>query len=133
MIMMKRRKAITKLTLGIILVSILFIQFTNINRFYAKTENKQNFDLNLQYWTEGVVISDANISALSSSGTGVLNDPYIIENLDVNTTDSTAVRFDGVSLTTHWILRDSHIIGNTYGVYIADNTDGKATQKKIKL
>ncbi|GAH88108.1 unnamed protein product, partial [marine sediment metagenome] len=61
----------------------------------------------------------------SSSGTGASDDPYIIDNLNIDTTDSLAVQFYYV--TSYYVLRDSNIKGSTYGVYVDGGNSGGAT------
>ena len=102
-----KKKQLISFTITLILASVLLSQISD-NGTIAETNT--DLGLKLQYWTEGIIISDANISALSSSGTGVIDDPYIISNLNMNTTAGNAIDFDGVSQSTYWVLRDSHII-----------------------
>ena len=128
--MIKKKKG--KITIAIcivtLLASVLLFGISSSRTIGTIAENKPDLKMKLQYWTDGIIVSDANISALSSTGTGTIDDPYILDNLNVNTTDGNAIEFDGVSLSTYWVLRDSHIIGRgTYGVYISDNISGKGS------
>jgi hypothetical protein len=126
---MKSKKKI-KLSIVIFLTSLLIFvfsfQFLNNGSAALIVENEQRWVANA-YSTSSIVINDSNIASYSSSGSGAIDDPYIIDNLFINTTDSLAVDFNGVSAGTYYELRDSHLIGSTYGVYIHDITNGEAT------
>ena len=89
-----KKKQLISFTITLILASVLLSQISD-NGTIAETNT--DLGLKLQYWTEGIIISDANISALSSSGTGVIDDPYILSSLNMNTTAGNAIDFDGVS------------------------------------
>ncbi|NPD88715.1 MAG: hypothetical protein HGN29_08315 [Asgard group archaeon] len=123
----RKRKFTTTICLVFLLVAVILLEFSNNSTIGTIAENESDLKIKLQYWTEGIIISDANISALSSSGTGSNSDPYIIDNLFIDTTDSLAVEFEGVSTSTHYVLRDSYLKGSTYGVYISDSIFGKAS------
>ncbi|MHA2255648.1 MAG: NosD domain-containing protein, partial [Candidatus Heimdallarchaeaceae archaeon] len=133
--MFKNIKEKMKLTICItfLLVSIFLLGIVNNNTIGLIEKNKPSSEIKLQYWTDEVIVSDANISALSSSGSGTEGDPYIIDNLHIDTTDGRAIRFNGVSLTTYWELRDSYFKGSTYGIYLSDSTSGKATIKNCTV
>lgn len=128
MIKKKKEKIIITICIVTVLVSVLLFENSNSSIIGAIEEGKPDLKIKLQYWTDGIIVSDANISALSSSGSGTIDDPYILDNLYINTTDGIALEFEGVSLSTYWVLRDSTIIGRgTYGVYISDNISGKGS------
>jgi parallel beta-helix repeat protein len=124
-----KKKQILNLIFAIGFSFFLIFQIANSSPIAITAETNTNPDMNIQYWTEGIVVSDANITTLSSSGTGTEGDPYIIDNLHIDTASGIAIEFDGVSLSTYWTLRDSTLItrGTTYGVYISDNIDGKGS------
>ncbi len=126
MINIKKQKMTLKIGLACLLIFALLFQFSNSGIMGMNTDKEQNSEIKL-YSTAGIVINDTNIVSYSSSGTGVANDPYIIDNLMINTTDSLAVDFKGVSSTSYYVLRDSHLIGSTYGVYFHDSMTGKAS------
>ena len=102
---------------SIVFLIALSLVLLNSNLGLAELENgvPPVKELNL-ISTDGIVIGDANISSFASSGTGVLNDPYIIEDLHVDTTDKYALYFDAV--TSYFELRDSTTVGDQYGLYI---------------
>ena len=83
--------------------------------------NDQSFEFDLVS-AVGIQITEANIASYSSSGTGAIDDPYIIEDMQINTTDSLALEFSYV--TSYFILRDSYCRGNTYGVYLSGVASG---------
>jgi parallel beta-helix repeat protein len=126
MISKKKLKLYIKIGLaGLLIIALTFRVFDNGSAEIA-TKNKQHL-ASITYSTSGIVINDSNIASYSSSGTGTSGNPYIIDNLYINTTDY-PVRFNGVSAGTYYELRDSHLIGRgTYGVYIHDITNGEAS------
>ncbi len=126
MINIKKHKITIKVCLTILLITLLLIPLLSNGNIGSIVEDEQKSEIKL-YTTAGIVINDTNIASYSSSGTGAAGDPYIIDNLMINTTDSLAVDFKGVSSTSYYVLRDSHLIGSTYGVYIHDSIVGKAS------
>ncbi len=90
-------------------------QVTNGSLAALEPENEPFREINLTS-TVGIVINDTNIASYSSSGTGASDDPYIIADLHIDTTDSLALKFDYVS--SYYVLRDSNLKGSTYGAYI---------------
>lgn len=94
---------------------ILLLQFSSNWTTGIKIDNEQKTEFNL-ISTVGITINEANIASYSSSGTGASDDPYIIDNMMINTTDSLAIEFYYV--TSYFILRDSSLKGATYGVYL---------------
>jgi len=127
MIRSKKEKLTLTIWMVTLLATVILLEISNRTSVSAIIENRSDSTVSLQYWTEGIIVSDANISALSSSGTGLESDPYIIDNLYIDTTDSLAIEFEGVSASTHYILRDSYFKGSTYGVYISDSIFGTAS------
>jgi len=85
--------------------------------------NEEN-NTNLKSAASGIIIDNTNIASYSSSGTGAVDDPYIIKDLNINTTDSIAIKFDSVS--SYFILRDSFFNGSTYGLYMSAVSSGMA-------
>lgn len=71
------------------------------------------------------ITSDLELSAAASSGIGSSGDPYIIENLDINSID-----FDGIYIygtSSHFLIRNCTIITpNTYGIDIYNVATGTA-------
>ncbi len=122
----KKYKLTIKVCLTILLVSILLIPLLSNGNIGSIVENEQKSEIKL-FTTVGIVINDTNIASYSSSGIGSVDDPYIIDNLMIDTTDSLAVDFKGVSPSTYYVLRDSHLKGSTYGVYFHDAMIGKAS------
>ena len=116
-----------KITITICLVALLIfvIHLESSNNvtlgFEEDTSHNRNFKL---ISSTGIVINDSKIASYSASGTGISTDPYIIDNLYIDTTDSLALEFDGVSGSTYYVLRDSKLKGNTYGVYVSDSNFG---------
>ena len=125
---MKIRKQ-QKLTWGISLLllfgSVILMLQSNILQAENPIEERTDLGINV-YSTTGIVVNDSTIASYSSSGSGAIDDPYIIDNLYINSTTDYAVRFNGVSPGVFYVLRDSHLIGTTYGVYIHDITYGEA-------
>lgn len=111
----RNRKLTIRICFVIFFVLVLLLQFSSNWTTGMNDENEQIIELNLTL-SDGIRINDANISSYSSSGTGASDDPYIIENLIIDTTDSLAVEFYYV--TSYFILRDSSLKGATYGVYM---------------
>jgi hypothetical protein len=122
----KKLKLKSKIGFTILMIFLYSLGFSSIGGNAIQNEKIQTPAVNA-YSTSGIVINDTNIASYSSSGTGNQNDPYIIDNLMIDTTDSLAVDFNGVSAGVYYELRDSHLIGSTYGVYIHDITNGEAT------
>ena len=65
---------------------------------------------------DGIIITNANISSVSSAGDGSIGTPYVISGLEIDTTDGTGVKFDGI--TSYFILENSTIKASTYSAYI---------------
>ncbi|MHA1346567.1 MAG: right-handed parallel beta-helix repeat-containing protein [Candidatus Heimdallarchaeaceae archaeon] len=120
----KITKLTIKICLTIFIIFALMFQATNGSFATLETENETVREINLTL-TDGIVINNANIASYSSSGTGAIDDPYIIDNLNINTTDSLAIQFYYV--TSYYVLRDSNIKGSTYGVYVDGGNSGGAT------
>jgi hypothetical protein len=97
------------------IVFSLVFQATNLSFAELEDENNPNKELNLAS-TDGIVIGDANITLYTSGGSGNAGDPYIIEDLHVNTTDKYALYFD--SVTHYFEVRDSTLFGDGYGMYV---------------
>ena len=126
MISKKKIKFTIIICLTCLLISTLSFQVLNNGSSQVDVVNEQQQVVKV-YSTSGIIVNDSNIASYSSSGTGTSGDPYIIDNLYINTTDY-PVRFNGVSVGTYYVLRDSHLIGQgTYGVYIHDITNGEAS------
>ncbi|MHA1346568.1 MAG: right-handed parallel beta-helix repeat-containing protein [Candidatus Heimdallarchaeaceae archaeon] len=106
--------SIRNLIVFFIVFSLIF-QATNLSLAELEGENHPNHELNLTS-TDGIVIGDANITLYTSGGSGNAGDPYIIEDLHVNTTDKYALYFD--SVTHYFEVRDSTLFGDDYGMYI---------------
>jgi len=115
MIFNRNFKLTVKTCFASLLIFILAIQFVSIVTNGIENEDNITPEINL-ILTDGLIINDSNIENYKSSGTGVIDDPFIIENLHIDTTDSLALKFDYVS--SYYILRDSYFKGSTYGVYI---------------
>ena len=81
MIKNKKEKITTVICIVALLASFLLFNFSNSSTVRAIEENNSDIQIKLQYWTDGIIVSDVNISAISSSGTGASDDPYIIDNL----------------------------------------------------
>lgn len=113
----KNRKLTIRICFVTFFISVLLLQFSSNWTTGMKVDNEQKTEFNLTL-TDGIRINDANISSYSSSGTGASDNPYIIENLIIDTTDSLAVEFYYV--TSYFILRDSSLKGATYGVYMTN-------------
>ncbi|MCG3220905.1 MAG: right-handed parallel beta-helix repeat-containing protein [Candidatus Heimdallarchaeota archaeon] len=117
------QKLTRKTCLATLFIFILLLQLSSYRVKGIQNEIDSNSKLALTS-TVGIVIDDANITSYSSSGTGSSDDPYIIENLMVNTTDSLGIKFNYV--TSYFILRDSYSKGSTYGVYLSGVTEGRS-------
>lgn len=115
---MKKNKfsfvSIRNVIMFFIVFSLVF-QATNLSLAELEGENHPNKELNLTS-TDGIVIGDANITLYTSGGSGNAGDPYIIEDLHVNTTDKYALYFD--SVTHYFEVRDSTLFGDGYGMYV---------------
>ncbi|MCG3225397.1 MAG: right-handed parallel beta-helix repeat-containing protein [Candidatus Heimdallarchaeota archaeon] len=118
---------IQKLTLRtcfvILFIFILLLQLSSfgVKGIQSGIDNNSKIALTSSF---GIVIDDANITYYSSSGIGSQDDPYIIENLIVDTTDSLGIKFNYV--TSYFILRDSYAKGSTYGVYLSGVSEGRS-------
>ena len=111
----RKGKLTTRICLVILFSLIMSFQFSSNWTSGIKDDNEQKNEINLVS-TDGIRITEANISSISSSGTGAEADPYIIDNMMIDTTDSLAIEFYYV--TSYFILRDSSLKGSTYGVYL---------------
>ncbi len=105
----------------IFFILVLLLQFSSNWTTGMNVDNEQKTELNLTS-TVGIQINEGNIASYSSSGTGAPDDPYIIDNMMINTTDSLAIEFYYV--TSYFILRDSSLKGSTYGVYLSGVASG---------
>jgi hypothetical protein len=123
MIYKKKQKLTLKRCVSVLLVSILLLQLSTNKIYGVQRDAYENPKIAL-FSSIGIVIDDANISSYSSSGTGLIDDPYIIENLIVDTTDSLGIKFN--SVTSYFILRDSYAKGSTYGVYLSGVSEGRS-------
>ncbi len=119
----KEQKLTLKTCFTIFLITILLLQFSS-NRIQGIQNETYEYSKLALVSTVGIVINDANISSYSSSGTGSSDNPYIIEDIIVDTTDSIGIRFN--SVTSYFILRDSYAKGNTYGVYLSGVSEGRS-------
>ncbi len=114
-----------KICLTLFIIFALMFQVISGSLATLEAENGHIQEVNLTS-AVGIVINDTNIASYSSSGTGASDDPFIIDNLTVTTTDSLAIEFDDV--TFYYVLRDSYLKGSTYGVYISGSmTSGTAS------
>ena len=111
----KESKTITRIFFVVFFSLILLLQFSDnwVSGINVDSNQKIDFDLTS---TIGIQITEANIASYSSSGTGAPGDPYIIEDMMIDTTDSLALEFYYV--TSYFILRDSSLKGTTYGVIL---------------
>ncbi len=123
MINERNQKLTFKTCLAALFILILILQLSSYGIKGIQSEKNNNLKINLVS-TVGIVINDANITSYSSSGTGSWDDPYIIENLFVDTTDSLGIKFNLV--TSYFILRDSYAKGSTYGVYLSGISEGRS-------
>lgn len=125
MINNKKQKLTLKNCLATLFIFALLLQLSGNNYNGARAEIIPNQEYGFTSIV-GIIINETNVASYSSSGTGVsASDPYIIDNLMINTINSTAVRFEAI--TSHFVLRDSYLKGQTYGVYIAAVTSGTAS------
>jgi len=121
---LKISKLTIKICLSFFIIFALMFQVTSGSFATLETETENIREINFTS-TDGIVINDTNIASFSSSGTGAIDDPYIIDNLNIDTTDVLAVHFYYV--TSYYVLRDSNIKGSTYGVYVDGGNSGGAT------
>ncbi|MCK4895229.1 MAG: right-handed parallel beta-helix repeat-containing protein, partial [Candidatus Heimdallarchaeota archaeon] len=124
MSMNKRQRPTFRICLVAVLIITLLLQISSSGPISVKAEIEPDSGYKLMS-TVGIIITDANVASYSSSGSGNIDDPYIIDNLFINTTDSLAVDFD--SITVHFVLRDSYLKGSTYGVYFHATLSGEAS------
>ncbi len=119
----RRKKKSTLRKYFVIFFSLLLLfQLSSNTLTGMNVEQKHSTEINLVS-SSGIQITEANIASYSSSGTGSsVSDPYIIEDMNINTTDSLALEFNYV--TSYFILRDSYCKGSTYGVYLTGVTSG---------
>ena len=120
---LRKDKLTIRICLVIFISSLLLIQQGSLRISAVVMDNEQNIELNL-ISTVGIVVNEGNIAAFSSLGAGLVNDPYILEDFFVNTTDSVALLFSLVS--SYFILRDSHLIGSTYGLQMSSVAEGRS-------
>ena len=69
------------------------------------------------------ITSDSNFEVFPGSGTEV--DPYIIEGYNITTTSDEGIYISGT--TKYFIVRNSYIDAEWYGIYISNVADGTAT------
>jgi hypothetical protein len=112
-----------KTCIATLFIIVLLLQLSNNGTLNTKAENEQIPGIRLAS-TVGIVINDANISYYSSSGAGLIDNPYIIDNLIIDTNQSLAVEFK--SVTSYFVLRDSYLKGATYGVYMSSVALGRS-------
>lgn len=70
------------------------------------------------FTTSIMILEDDDFLNYSLSGNGTLNDPYVIENFDITTSNSTGVHISGT--TKHFIVRNGYVDAEQYGIRIAD-------------
>ena len=121
---LKTTKLTIKIGLTFFIIFALMFQATSGSFATLETENENIREIGFTS-TDGIIINDTNIASYSSSGIGAIDDPYIIDNLNIDTTDGNAVKFYYV--TSYFVLRDSNIKGSTYGVYVDGGLSGGVT------
>ena len=122
---MNKFKPTMKICLTFFIIFVLVFQVTSRSLEALESENEPFQEINLTS-SVGIVINDTNIASYSSNpgATGAIDDPFIIEDLHIDTTDGNAFYIDHVSY--YFEVRDSSFKGSTYGVWDSSSSFGKA-------
>ncbi len=119
----QKRTILTFITLGIIFSLGLNINsgfnIKAISNLESRNENKLN------YTPSGPILitHDDNFTDLGFSGTGVNGDPYKIEELSIETSNSYGIQITGV--TAYFTIEDCYIDALQYSIYIVGPVAGQ--------
>jgi parallel beta-helix repeat protein len=114
---MGKTSAKLKITLSILMGVLILCNLINYN-LQAKEINGDQPVFDIQYIDHDpiLILYDSNFTDYGFAGTGLANDPYIIEDLRINTTTSNGIEINGT--TKHFIIRNCHIETDGKGILI---------------
>ncbi|MHA1199245.1 MAG: NosD domain-containing protein [Candidatus Heimdallarchaeaceae archaeon] len=115
--------------LGIIVTIVLLLSInqstTNTTLFLPNNQFINSFNLSLTPHLAIEIISDINFTDYGFSGSGIENDPYIIERYNITTTESKGVYISGT--TKYFAVRNCYIDAAEEGIHIYNVAYGTAT------
>jgi parallel beta-helix repeat protein len=108
----------------ILIVLLLVSSYAKLNAFYPDNENVDSISPIQTIpaipkklpGAEIRILSDDDWSDYSFTGSGALNDPYLIEDLDINTEKKHGIYIQDTS--KYFIIRNCSISADDYGIYI---------------
>ncbi len=129
---MKPKKTKIYLLVMILLItncfSIILLnnQGMNVN---AKTSLEQPKEISLNYVDHlPIVITDnTGLLSYSSSGTGIVSDPYVISGFNITTVNSYAIYIHGAGVTAYFTIKECYFNSSYYGVHIDGINEGIAS------
>ncbi len=101
------------------LLIVLVFSTISLNRELTTAQKEQNDQYNFSAYIVSVPLyidNDVDLAGNSSSGTGDPWSPYIIENLNITTTDSIGLTIRDT--TENFIVKDCYIDAGSYGMWI---------------
>lgn len=106
-----------EIALAILMGVLIFCNLINYN-LHAKTMNGDQPVIDMQYIDHAPILIeyDSNFTDYGFTGSGIENDPYIIENLRINTTTSNGIEINGT--TKHFRIRNCYIETDGKGILI---------------
>ncbi|MHA1345451.1 MAG: hypothetical protein ACTSO3_03560, partial [Candidatus Heimdallarchaeaceae archaeon] len=83
----------------------------------AQKEQSSSYDLSAYVTSDPLFIdNDSDLAGNSTSGSGTVGDPYVIENLSIVTSEDTGIEI--LSTTKNFVIRNCFIDANLYGILI---------------
>ena len=107
----------------IVLIIILIFSFLLINYEQRNFKNTPIFVSALIPHSAIYINSDIGLEIFP--GTGIAEDPYLIEGYNITTTSSSGIEISGT--TKHFRISNCYINASNYGIYINNIADGTAT------
>ena len=107
----------------IVLIIILIFSFLLTNYEQKNAKNTPLFVSALI--PHSAIYIDSDIGLEIFPGTGIAEDPYLIEEYNITTTSSSGIEISGT--TKHFRISNCYINASTYGIYIYNIADGTAT------
>jgi len=112
---LKRKK---NLFVSFILVILIFTTVSvSKDVSTAQKEQSSSYDLSAYVTSDPLFIdNDSDLAGNSTSGSGTVGDPYVIENLSIVTSEDTGIEI--LSTTKNFVIRNCFIDANLYGILI---------------
>ena len=112
---LKRKK---NLFVSFILVILIFTTVSVSKEVStAQKEQSSSYDLSAYVTSDPLLIdNDSDLAGNSTSGSGTVGDPYVIENLSIVTSEDNGIEI--LSTTKNFVIRNCFIDANLYGILI---------------